>query len=62
MMADLRYPLLYQINTRVWLTDWSRSLGKRATPDRKTSRSGRIGVLDRISGLPDLGGYSGNII
>jgi hypothetical protein len=34
-----------------------------STPtDTKTSRSGRIGVLDRISGLPDLGGYSGNII
>ncbi len=25
-MAIPRYPLLYQINTRVWLTDLSRSL------------------------------------
>jgi glycosidase len=32
-MASVRYPLLYQINTRVWLTDLSRSLGRRATLD-----------------------------
>ena len=28
-----RYPSLYQINTRVWLTELSRSLGRRATLD-----------------------------
>lgn len=28
-----RYPLLYQVNTRVWLTEVSRSLGRRATLD-----------------------------
>jgi Alpha amylase, catalytic domain len=28
-----RYPLLYQINTRVWLTELSRTLGRRATLD-----------------------------
>lgn len=28
-----RYPLLYQVNTRVWLTELSRSLGRRATLD-----------------------------
>ncbi|MFT3881587.1 MAG: alpha-amylase family glycosyl hydrolase [Gemmatales bacterium] len=28
-----RYPCLYQINTRVWLTELSRSLGRRATLD-----------------------------
>ena len=28
-MADPRYPSLYQINTRVWLTELSRALGKR---------------------------------
>src|SRR6516165_10919028 len=32
-MASVRYPSLYQINTRVWLTDLSRSLGRRATLD-----------------------------
>jgi glycosidase len=32
-MSSLRYPLLYQINTRVWLTDLSRRLGKTATLD-----------------------------
>ena len=32
-MASVRYPLLYQINTRVWLTELSRSLGRRATLD-----------------------------
>src|SRR5262249_33164075 len=29
----VRYPLLYQVNTRVWLTALSRSLGRRATLD-----------------------------
>jgi len=28
-----RYPTLYQINTRVWLTTLGRSLGRRATLD-----------------------------
>ena len=28
-----RYPLLYQVNTRVWLTSLSRTLGRRATLD-----------------------------
>ena len=32
-MASARYPSLYQINTRVWLTELSRSLGRRATLD-----------------------------
>ena len=32
-MADLRYPSLYQINTRGCLTELSRALGKRATLD-----------------------------
>jgi hypothetical protein len=30
-MADLRYPSLHKINTRVWLTELSCALGKRAT-------------------------------
>jgi glycosidase len=32
-MSTVRYPSLYQINTRVWLTELSRSLGKRGTLD-----------------------------
>jgi hypothetical protein len=32
-MSTPRYPSLYQINTRVWLTDLSRSLGRPATLD-----------------------------
>jgi hypothetical protein len=32
-MSDLRYPALYQVNTRVWLTELSRMLGRRATLD-----------------------------
>lgn len=30
-MATPRYPSLYQINTRVWLTELSQSLGRAAT-------------------------------
>jgi glycosidase len=33
MMGAARYPVLYQVNTRVWLTDLSRDLGRRATLD-----------------------------
>src|SRR5262245_32229739 len=32
-MATSRYPSLYQINTRVWLTELSRTLGRAATLD-----------------------------
>jgi glycosidase len=32
-MAFVRYPSLYQINTRVWLTELSRTLGRRAKLD-----------------------------
>lgn len=32
-MSDPRYPLLYQINTRVWLAELSRKLGRAATLD-----------------------------
>ncbi len=32
-MATPRYPSLYQINTRVWMTELSRALGRRATLD-----------------------------
>ena len=46
-MPDIRYPSLYQINTRVWLTELSRSLGKRATlddiPDTELDRLAALG-------------------
>ena len=32
-MGGPLYPSLYQINTRVWLTELSRILGRRATLD-----------------------------
>ncbi len=32
-MPSVRYPSLYQINTRVWVTDLSRQLGREATLD-----------------------------
>jgi len=33
LMPTPRYPSLYQVNTRVWLTELSRTLGRRATLD-----------------------------
>lgn len=46
-MADPRYPSLYQINTRVWLTELSRKLGRPATlddiPDAELDRLARLG-------------------
>src|ERR1043166_9506640 len=46
-MSDLRYPPLYQINTRVWLTECSRPLGRRATlddiPDAELDRLAQMG-------------------
>ena len=46
-MATPRYPSLYQINTRVWLTDLSRSLGPKATlddvPDAELDRVAAMG-------------------
>jgi hypothetical protein len=46
-MSDLRYPALYQINTRVWLTGLSHTLGKRAAlddiPDAELDRLAEIG-------------------
>lgn len=42
-----RYPSLYQINTRVWLTELSRSAGRRATlddiPDSELDRVAKMG-------------------
>lgn len=42
-----RYPSLYQINTRVWLTELSRPLGRPATlddiPDAELDRLGQLG-------------------
>jgi hypothetical protein len=46
-MISVRYPTLYQINTRVWLTELSRTLGKRATlddiPDTELDRVADLG-------------------
>ena len=43
-MSDPRYPALYQVNTRVWLTELSHALGKRATLDDITDAE-----LDRLA-------------
>src|SRR6516162_1296670 len=46
-MAPPRYPSLYQINTRVWLTELSETRGRRATlddiPDAELDRLATIG-------------------
>jgi glycosidase len=46
-MASVRYPSLYQINTRVWLAQISRKLGRPATlddiPDADLERSAKLG-------------------
>jgi hypothetical protein len=46
-MSDLRYPSLYQINTRVWLTELSGKLGRAATlddvPDAELDRLAELG-------------------
>ena len=46
-MADVSYPSLYQINTRLWLTELSQALGKRATlddiPDAELDRLAELG-------------------
>jgi hypothetical protein len=45
-MSDPSYPSLYQINTRVWLTELSRKLGRAATLDDVPDAG-----LDRLAGL-----------
>ena len=45
-MSPLRHPALYQINTRVWLTDLSRGLGRPATLDDISDTE-----LDRVAGI-----------
>src|SRR5436309_10969460 len=46
-MATPRYPSLYQINTRVWLTELSQRLGRKATlddiPDAELDRLAAMG-------------------
>jgi glycosidase len=46
-MTSVRYPALYQINTRVWLTELSRGLGRAATlddiPDAELDRLAQTG-------------------
>ena len=47
-MAEVRAPSLYQINTRVWLTERSRRLGRPATlddvPDDELDRLAQAGL------------------
>ena len=45
-MTTPRYPSLYQINTRVWLTDLSADLGRKATLDDIPDAA-----LDRLAGM-----------
>ena len=51
MKALPAYPSLYQINTRVWLTELSRTLGRAATlddiPDTELDRVAGMGSYDR---------------
>jgi hypothetical protein len=46
-MSGLRYPVLYQINTRAWLTELSRVLGRSSTlndiPDAELDRLAEAG-------------------
>ena len=46
-MPEPRYPSLYQINTRVWLTELSQQLGRSATlddiPDAELDRLAELG-------------------
>jgi hypothetical protein len=46
-VSTSRYPLLYQVNTRVWLTELSRTLGRRAVlddvPDAELDRLAQTG-------------------
>jgi len=45
-MSDLRYPALYQINSRVWLTELSQKLERPATLDDIPDAD-----LDRLTAL-----------
>src|SRR5437763_728266 len=46
-MGGLLYPTLYQVNTRVWLTELSAQLGRAATlddiPDTELARLAKLG-------------------
>jgi hypothetical protein len=62
-MSDLRYPSLYQVNTRVWLTELSRNLGRAATLDDVPDTNGTVDALvyprRGLRRVPagDVGGY-----
>ena len=45
-MSDIHYPSLYQINTRVWLTELSRSLDRPATLDDNSDAE-----IDRLAAM-----------
>src|SRR5215471_4604697 len=46
-MPEVRYPALYQINTRVWLTELGRDIGRPATlddiPDAELEKLAKMG-------------------
>ena len=45
-MTNARYPMLFQVNTRVWLTELARTLGRPATLDDIPNAE-----LDRLAGM-----------
>jgi len=55
-MSDPRYPLLYQVNTRVWLTELARPTGRRASW-RISAPTGHIATTSRptaaLHAVPD---------
>ena len=64
-MATVRYPSLYQMNTRVWLTEFSRNLGRRCSlediPDSELDHLAELGFdwiwfLSVRPVFPDLAG------
>ena len=62
-MSNTSYPLLYQINTRVWLTGLSRQLGRPATladiPETKLDRLDELG-FDWVWLARDCQSWRGN--
>ena len=52
-MSGLRYPSLYQINIRVWLTELSRVLGRRATLEEFSQQSTAADRPERMALVSD---------
>ena len=60
-MAQARYPALFQINTRVWLTELSRDLRRPATLEAPMGNEGRLIARER-SPCTDLSGGSNAVV